>query len=341
MFQNRYLAPCEFNQYRRRLFFYGPAFLLNLRCSNNVFSNEINWPYRPLRIIVGYTPGSSPDIQARLLAGPLSEQLEVVVTIENKPGASGNIGAGAIANATDKHTIGMIGNGPLTSSSLLYKKLPYTAPEDFSPISLISAAPLLWVVSGKQSFPPIFDLLVERTRNVKSLAYGSVGIGSGGHLAMEFIKKQLSINILHVPYSGSPAIINAILGEQIDMSILPLPTVLPLIKSGDLQALAVCGPKRSLLLPAIPSLQELMPDSELVDFTVWNGMVAPASLDQTLTEQLGNVVSRLLSDAKLQGELKQAGWVIPETGPNEFSRRISVDTQIYKRLINELGITIG
>ena len=181
------------------------------------------WPAKPLRIIVGYPAGSSPDVLARLLAEPLARALGQAVVVENKPGAGGNIGADAIAKADDGHTIGVIGNGPLTSSKFLYLKLAYDPLKDFAPIVLIGSAPLVWIAPAPNFAAPlaIAETLKQMRASGDKLAYGSVGAGSGGHLGMELIKASLGIAPLHVPFAGGPAILNAMLGGQVQTTLLP------------------------------------------------------------------------------------------------------------------------
>jgi tripartite-type tricarboxylate transporter receptor subunit TctC len=143
------------------------------------------WPIKTIRIIVGYPAGSSPDVQARMIAEPLARALGQSVVVENKPGASSNIGADAIAKAEDGHTIGVIGNGPLTSSKFLYAKLPYDPSTDFAPIALIGTAPLVWVTAKPAAERSVAVFISQLKADGDKQAYGSVGAGSGGHLGME------------------------------------------------------------------------------------------------------------------------------------------------------------
>src|SRR5258706_16475137 len=148
------------------------------------------WPTRPIRLICGYPAGTSPDLQARLLAEPLSKALGQPVVVENKPGASGNIGADMIAKADDGHTIGIIGNGPLTSSKFLYAKLPYDPSKDFAPIVLVGTAPLVWVAPKDAVTGSVADYIKSVKAAGDKVNYGSIGAGSGSHLAMELIKEK-------------------------------------------------------------------------------------------------------------------------------------------------------
>ena len=214
-------------------------------CAAGVSAQTAAWPTKALRIVVGYPAGSSPDIQARLLTEPLSKALGQAVIVENRPGASGNIGADVVAKSDDGHTIGVIGNGALTSSKFLYAKLPYDPIKDFAPIALVGSAPLVWA-APKPATPLTAAAFVKSAQAAgDKLAYGSVGAGSGGHLGMELLKESLKFDALHVPFAGGPAILNAMLGGQIQMTLLPNSTVAPMVQAGKLQAIAVTSAARS------------------------------------------------------------------------------------------------
>ena len=208
------------------------------------------WPVKPIRIIVGFAAGSSPDVQARLIAEPLARALGQSVVVDNRPGAGSTIGADAVAKADDGHTIGVIGNGPLTSSKFLYAKLPYDPATDFAPIALIGTAPLVWVTAKPATERSVASFISQLRAEGDKQAYGSVGAGSGGHLGMELLKQELGIAPIHVPFNGGPAILNAIIGGQVQMTLLPASTVSALVQAGKLEALAVTSAKRTPLAPS-------------------------------------------------------------------------------------------
>lgn len=304
------------------------------------FEAEAAWPTKALRVIVGYTAGSSPDVQARLLSSQLSVLLCQPVIVENKPGAGGSIGAGLVAKAVDGHTIGMVGNGPLTTSPLLYPKLPYTVATDFVPIGLLCSSPLIWVDSGKRPMTTLDQLLVALQSEGGERAYGSVGFGSGGHLGMELIKERYRLRLLHVPFTGGPAIVNAILGGQIDMALLPMSTTLPLIRAGRLRALAVCASKRVQLVPSVPALSEISTEGEPIEIEVWNGVVAPANIQPHALARLMTAFTAALDQPELKQAIEQQGWSIRDTSASALTRRITEDAYLYRSLISRTGLRI-
>ncbi|BDR10563.1 tripartite tricarboxylate transporter substrate binding protein [Comamonas thiooxydans] len=297
---------------------------------------KADWPTRPIRLIVGYASGSSPDVQARLLAEPLTKALGQPVVVENKGGASGNIGADAVAKAGDGHTIGVIGNGPLTSSKFLYSKLPYDPIKDLAPLAMIGSAPLVLVApkSMAANAGAYFKALKTGTQG----NYGSVGTGSGGHLGVELIKEAMGLNLQHVPYNGGPAVVNALMGDQVQMALLPASTVMPLVQSGKLAALAVSSSKRSLLAPGVPAMPEIGAGN--VDIEVWNAVMAPASMPAEHRAKLAAALEKILHAPDIRSKLLAQGWRIDDTSAASLARRIENDARIYGSLITQKNIRL-
>lgn len=297
---------------------------------------KADWPTRPIRLIVGYASGSSPDVQARLLAEPLTKALGQPVVVENKGGASGNIGADAVAKAGDGHTIGVIGNGPLTSSKFLYSKQPYDAIKDLAPLAMIGSAPLVLVApkSMAANAGAYFKALKSGTQG----NYGSVGTGSGGHLGVELIKEAMGLNLQHVPYNGGPAVVNALMGDQVQMALLPASTVMPLVQSGKLAALAVSSSKRSPLAPGVPAMPEIGAGN--VDIEVWNAVMAPASMPAEHRAKLAAALEKILHAPDIRSKLLAQGWRIDDTSAASLARRIENDARIYGSLITQKNIRL-
>ena len=296
------------------------------------------WPTKAIRLVVGYPAGSSPDIQARLLTDPLSKALGQPVVVDNKPGASGNIGADLLAKADDGHTIGIIGNGPLTSSKFLYPKLPYDPLKDLSPIVLIGSAPLVWVTPTTAVTGSVKDYLQQVRASGDTLAYGSTGAGSGGHLGMELVKQQLGFNALHVPFSGGPPIMNAMMGGQVQLSLLPAVTVLPLVQSGKLTAIAVSSAKRSPLAPDLMSMEEI--GAKGVNIEVWNAIMAPSKMPAAHQARLNAELAKILNAREMRQKLFAQGWKVGDTSAASLAQRIRSDTAIYGQLIAQKGIKL-
>jgi len=293
------------------------------------------WPNKSIRFIVGYPVGSSPDMQARLLAEPLAKALGQPVVVENRPGASGNIGADLLAKSTDHHTIGIIGNGPLTSSKHLYSRLPYDPERDFAPIALIGVSPLAWVVPAPSMPGDALAYIAQARTRGDALTYGSVGPGSGGHLGMELLKSALGIEALHVPYAGGPAIINNMLGEQVDMALLPTSTVMPLVQSGKLKAVAVTSAQRSALAPDVPSMREV--GAQDVNIEVWNAIMAPAGMPAAVQAKLSATLQQILRDPDMRAKLRAQGWNVEDSSPAALAVRMQADSRLYGNLIQRIG----
>ena len=296
------------------------------------------WPTKAIRLIVGYPSGSSPDMQARLIAEPLSRALGQPVIVDNKPGASGNIGADMIAKADDDHTIGVIGNGPLTSSKFLYAKLPYDPLKDFAPIALIGSAPLVWVVAKSPASGSTMDYIKQARADGDKSSYGSIGPGSGGHLGMELLKQALGINPLHVPFNGGPPILNAMMGGQVQMTLLPSSTVMPMVQSGKLDAIAVTSARRSPLAPTLPSMDEV--GAKGVSIEVWNAVMAPARMPAAHQARLAVELEKILSSRDMRQKLFLQGWKVDDTSPKALAQRIAQDTATYRGVIERNKIRI-
>ncbi len=295
-----------------------------------------NWPTRPVKILVGFPGGSTPDMAARTLAEPLSRVLGQPVIVENRPGASGNIAADLVAKASDDHTLGVVINGNLTSAKLLYAKLPYDPAKDFTPISLLTTAPLVLVAPMNQ--PSGSDFFAAARNGGDKWNYGSVGNGSVGHLGMELLKSTAgNLAAVHVPYQGNPQVVTALLGGQIQMALVPPGIALPQIRAGKLKAIGLTS-GRSSLASEIPSLA----DAEVRNFNleVWTALVGPANLSKAAQTRLNQEVSRIIRDNDTRQTLFNQGWQAVGTSPEGLISRIRSETAIMGGIIAMRGIRI-
>jgi tripartite-type tricarboxylate transporter receptor subunit TctC len=233
-----------------------------------------DWPTKTVRIVVPFGPGSTPDMVARLIADRLQQKLGQSFVIENKPGASGNLGTDAVAKAEpDGATIGISIGGPLAINTLLFSKLPYDPAKDIAPITQLITQPSALTVNSALGVNSVAELVALLKREPGKYNFGSIGNGSLSHLAMEAIALKSGTQLVHVPYPGSPQAMTALLRGDVAMACLPAIAVTPQLASGKVKILAVSTGKRSALLPDIPTLKETGID---VEADAWMGLIAPA-----------------------------------------------------------------
>lgn len=294
------------------------------------------WPTKPVRIIVGFPGGSTPDMAARTLAEPLSRALGQPVVIDNKPGASGNIAADQVAKATDDHTLGVVINGNLTSAKLLYPKLPYDPAKDFTPISLLATAPLVLVAPANE--PGGADFFTAARQGGAQWNYGSVGNGSVAHLGMELLKSRVPGLIpVHVPFAGNPQVVTAMLGGQIQMALIPPGVAMPHVRAGKLKAIGLAG-GRSSLVPEVPPLADAGVTN--VNLEVWTALIGPANLSKAAQARLAQEVPRIIRDADTRQKLFNQGWQAVGTSPDGLKSRVKDEAAILGGIIQSRGIKL-
>ncbi len=294
------------------------------------------WPTKPVRILVGFPGGSTPDMAARTLAEPLAKVLGQPVIIENRPGASGNIATDLVAKAVDDHTLGVVINGNLTSAKLLNPKLPYDPAKDFTPISLLATAPLVLVVPNDLPSGSAFFDTARGTGDKWN--YGSVGNGSVGHLGMELLKSKAgSLAPVHVPFQGNPQVLTALLGGQIQMALVPPGIALPQIRAGKLKAIGLTSGRSPLATDIAP-----LADAGIRDFNleVWTALVGPANLSKGAQARLNAEVSKIIRDADTRQKLFNQGWQAVGTSPEGLVGRMKSETAIMGSIISTRGIKI-
>ena len=286
--------------------------------------------------MVGFPGGSTPDIAARALADGLTKAWGQPVLVENKPGASGNVAADAVAKATDDHTLGIVINGNLTSAKQLNPKLPYDPARDFSLVSLIATAPLVLVTPADQPQGAAFVAAARAAGDKWS--YGSVGIGSVGHLGMELVKAAIgNLQPVHVPYNGNPAVVTAMLGGQIQMALMPPVIALPQVKAGKLHAIGLAGP-RSALAPDVAPLADV--GLRMTPLEVWVAMVAPAGMSKPALERLARDVPALVRDADTKQRLFTGGWEAQGSSAEGLAARVKDEARILGDIITSRGIKL-
>jgi tripartite-type tricarboxylate transporter receptor subunit TctC len=287
-------------------------------------------------LVVGFPGGSTPDICARIISEPLARALGQPVVVENKPGASGNIAADYVAKATDDHTLGVVINGNLTSSKMLYPRLPYDPDRDFADLSLLTTAPLLLVaLPSLPSGAAFFD--AARAAG-DGWNYGSVGTGSVGHLGMELLKTRVrGFKPVHVPFQGNPQVVTAMLGGQVQMALIPPGVAMPQVRAGKLKAIGLTS-GRSTLVPDVPPLS----DAGARDFNleVWTALLGPARLSSAAQQRITRELGPIMKSAEVRQRLFDQGWQAVGTTPDGMRIRVKEEATAMAGIINARGIKL-
>lgn len=296
------------------------------------------WPTKPVRIMVGFPGGSTPDLVARTIAEPLSRALGQPVIVENRPGASGNIVADMVAKSTDNHTIGVLINGNMTIAKLLNPATPFDPLKDLAPISLIGTAPLLLTAPANAPGKTADEFFLAARNAGDKWSYGTPGVGTVGHLGMELLKTKTNINPVHVPYPGNPQVINAMIGGQIHLSLLPPGLAAAQIRAGKLKAIGVTSSGRSPLVPEFPSLAE--GGIRGFQLEIWTAAAGPASMPKPIVAKLSSLISNIARAPEVRQKLFQQGWQVAGTSSEGLANRIKADTALLGGVIAMRGIKV-
>lgn len=299
---------------------------------------QSDWPKRPIRLVVPFPPGGPTDIVARPLAQKLTEALGQTVLIDNRAGAGGGIGADSVAKASpDGYTllVGTVGTHAINPS--LYPKLGYDAARDFTPITLVAAAPVLLVANPAANINTARDLVRQARSSPNQLTYGSAGSGTPGHLTGEIFKATSGAPLMHVPYKGSAPAINDLLGGQIPLMFDPIQSVLPHVKSGKLVALATSGSKRSAALPDVPTFAEAGVSAETA---AWWGVFAPARTPPDIVAKLHSEIVRALQSADVHDKLQAAGIEPIGGGPVAFASYLKSEMRKWGKAVQDSGARV-
>ena len=295
------------------------------------------YPSRPVRVVVPYPAGSTPDIIGRALAERLQKALGQPFVVENRSGAGGNIGAEAVAKAGDPHMLLIGGNGPVAINKHLYKQLAYDPDRDLVPISLLASAPQMLVVKSDLKVADFKAFVQHARQNPGRLSYASVGGGSASHLTMELLKSEAGIALVHVPYRGFPQATTDMLAGNIDAMFAIVPAVLPHVRSGKMKGLAVTGLKRSQIAPDVPGVAELgLPGLESL---AWNGLLAPGGTSAEVVARLSTETVKGMQSPETREALARLGFDVVASSPEEFSRWIRAESEKWARVIRASGAT--
>jgi tripartite-type tricarboxylate transporter receptor subunit TctC len=294
------------------------------------------YPSKPVRVVIPYPPGSTPDIVGRTASSKLQEALGQPFVVENRTGAGGNIGAEAVAKApADGHTL-LIGiNGPAAINKFLYKNLAYDSDKDLVPVSLLASAPQMLVVTPSVGAAEFKSFIAFLKKNPGRLSYGSVGSGSASHLTMELLKNDAGVFVVHIPYRGFPPAVTDLLSGNIQAMFAIIPAVLPQVKAGKLKALAVTGLKRSAIAPDVPSVAELgFPQLESL---AWIGLLAPAGTPGEVVGRLSAEAVKAMRATDTRDMLGKQGFDVVGSSPTEFSAWIRAEQAKWSKVIKASG----
>jgi tripartite-type tricarboxylate transporter receptor subunit TctC len=298
------------------------------------------WPAKTVKIIVPFGAGSTPDIVARLIADRLGQKYPgSVFLVENKPGASGNLGTDAVAKAApDGATLGISIGGPLAINTLLFSTLPYDPRKDIAPITQLVTLPSALSVNPGLRINSVAALVALIKANPGKYNFASIGNGSLSHLAMEAIAIKAGTRLVHVPYPGSPQAILAVIRDDAQMACLPAISVTPQAKAGKVKILAVTTAKRSPYLPDVPTLKESGID---VEADAWNGLIAPGETPKTLIDKINKDVVAIIRAPELRDKL--AAQLMEPVGstPEEFRARIDGEIARWAPVIKAANVKVN
>jgi tripartite-type tricarboxylate transporter receptor subunit TctC len=305
-----------------------------------IASADSTYPNRPVHILVGFTPGTAPDVAARILAAKFGETWGQTFVVDNVPGAGSNIATERVAKATpDGYTLLMGGNPSLVISPSLYEKLPFDPEKDFAPISQVFVAANALTVPPDSPVKSVQELVALAKAQPGKVTYGHAGIGTSQHLAAELFKYMAHVDITPVAYRGTTAMLPDLLAGRLTMSFANVVNVLPLAKDGKLRVFAVTSVKRSALAPDLPTMAESgYPGFEAVP---WFGLLAPAETPPDIIEKLYRETIKDLALPDVRKSMSEQGLDIIGGSPKEFATVIKTETPQWAKVIKEAGIKLS
>ena len=292
------------------------------------------WPARQVRLIVPFAAGGTTDVVARIVGQKLAESWGQSVVIENRGGAGGNVGADVVAKAqNDGYTLLMASGSILTVNPHMYKRMPFDAQKDFTPITNVATGPMLVVVHPSVQADSVKALISLAKAKPGSLNFGSAGVGSQVHMAGENFANAAGIDVVHVPYKGESLGLNDLVAGQIQMMVGNIAAAAPFVGAGKLRALAVTGKTRSALLPGVPTAAE----SGLPGFenTGWFGLVAPAGTPADVVNKIARDTAQVLDTPEMRGRLFVQGMAPVGNAPADFARAIAAESARWAKVVSE------
>jgi tripartite-type tricarboxylate transporter receptor subunit TctC len=298
-----------------------------------------SFPEKPIRFVVGFTPGGPSDILARALGQKLAERWSQQVVIENRPGAGGNVAAEAVARSGPDGYTWLLGNNSIRATNqTLYRSLPYDPIKDFAPVSLVAVQPNILVVNPQVPANSVAELIALAKKNPGKLNYASSGAGAAAHLTGELFKTMAGVDLVHVPYKGAQPALTDVIAGQVQVMFATSASVIPFIKAGKLRGLAVTSARRSPSVPDLPTVSE----AGVAGFEAitWHGVVVPAATPAPLVERLNRDIVSVLGQPDLRERLAALGAEVLAGTPREFADYIAAEIPKWSKVVRDSGARI-
>ncbi|MCA3190440.1 Bug family tripartite tricarboxylate transporter substrate binding protein [Cupriavidus sp. EM10] len=295
------------------------------------------WPAKPIRMIVPFPAGSSPDLIARIVTEKLAAALGQAVVVENRPGAGGNIGTGLVAKAApDGYTLLFTINGPLVTAPSLYRHLSYDPMKQLAPVTLVATSPNVLVVDARLPVHNLREFVALAKSRPGVLNYGSVGNGSAAHLAMEQLKAMAGIDLQHVPYAGFPQITTAIVGGQVQAGFMVPAIAMPLVTAGKMRLLAVTSSGRTGVLPSVPTVAESgYPGFEAIS---WQAILAPAGTPAPIVDRLYRELVKIIGSDDVRDKMRAQYFVPAGTAPASLRQTMVSEKARWDKVIRAANV---
>jgi len=301
-----------------------------------VHAQSGKWPERPVRVIVPFPPGGSPDVVARLLAPRLSEEFGQQFVVDNRTGASGTIGSEIAVRANpDGYTLAVVPSSYATSAALY--KLSYDPVRGIAPIAMIAAGPSILVAHPSVKATNLKEFIELLRAQPRTLNFGSSGSGTTPHLMVELFMQMTRTEMVHVPYKGAGPSVAGVIGGQIQVTVGSVPAFIQHLKSGRVRALAVTTEQRSPAMPDVPAMAEFVPGYSV---SGWNGMWAPAGTPKEIVSRLNQALGRMLKQPDIQERLRASGREPAHSTPEEFARVIARDIAMWSKVVKSGNIKL-
>lgn len=295
------------------------------------------WPERPIRLVVPFPAGSSPDLIARMLALPLGAALGQNLVVDNRPGAGGEIGTGAVAHAqADGYSLLLTIQGPLVTAPLLNRHLPYDPAKDLQPIGLVATSPNLLVIDPKLGAASLADFLQLARSKPRQLNYGSVGNGSAAHLVMEAFMARAGIALTHVPYPGFPQVVNAMLAGQVQACFMVPGAAMGQVRAGKLLAIGVTSLERMAALPDLATMAEL--GFAGFEATSWQALLAPTRTPAAIVDRLARELQTILRSDAMRDRLQALYFTAASSSPEGLARLMATERLRWAGVIKAAGV---